>query len=107
MQKWSSYERRVRENFDRFMKELQIGDIISIYHGHELQFDHVKVVGKVTKDYPMPTGPKTTANKPTLHLILRHKYVEEAMDQPIDVEGSKTPWFDGPFIIHRDLEFYS
>jgi len=101
-QNWSNYERRFRENFDRFMSELQIGDIITIYHGYELQFDHVKVVGKLTKDYDLglKDGPK-----PTLHLRLRHKYVEEATDQPVDIEGSKTPWFDGPFIIHRDIEF--
>ena len=99
MQKWSNYERQVRENFDRFMEELQLGDMIDIYHGQQLEFSKVKVEGIVTRDFKYSTG-----LHPTIHFVLRPKY-GDPFEQPIDRKGSKTPWFDGPFVIYREHKF--
>lgn len=101
--RWSTYERKVRETFDKFMDELQIGDTISIYHGKELAIDKAKVTGIITKDCDLGTLNKPNPI-PTKHLLLQPMYGKE-FDQPIDQEGAKTPWFDGDYIIHRNHIF--
>lgn len=99
--KWSAYERKVRKAFDDFIYEVKVGDKVSIYHGNELMFNKIKVLGFEKKNFDLGGS---VGSSPTMHLIYQPQYGERT-EQPIDREGSKTPWFDGPFIIHRDFRF--
>lgn len=103
--KWSAYEKKVRKVFDQFMAQVQIGDVVTIFHGNDLCIDKAKVLGVQVKDYDL--GTKDNPNiKPTTHLILQPQYGAQ-FDQPILTEGAKTPWFDGDYIIHREFRFKS